>query len=176
MILKVYQKEITLSHAGARTLDVLIAYKLLKSQTLYQLSYAGIFLTCKGSYLIMTYPIPSYRYKCYTLNLMVVIQVLYLKAYGCTQYREAPQVPTKFLYSHDNLCYTPWSHVVQLLSSKSIIVNSLFALTEELMSAASWLLSPSWLSLLSVTSIAFILSFLLFCFVNCYLLYFQLCL
>ena len=41
MILKVYQKEITLSHAGARTLDVLIAYKLLKSQTLYQLSYAG---------------------------------------------------------------------------------------------------------------------------------------
>ncbi len=131
---------------------------------------------CKGSYLIMTYPIPSYRYKCYTLNLMVVIQVLYLKAYGCTQYREAPQVPTKFLYSHDNLCYTPWSHVVQLLSSKSIIVNSLFALTEELMSAASWLLSLSWLSLLPVTSIAFILSFLLFCFVNCYLLYFQLCL
>ena len=76
----------------------------------------------------MTYPIPSYRYKCYTLNLMVVIQVLYLKAYGCTQYREAPQVPTKFLYSHDNLCYTPWSHVVQLLSSKSIIVNSLLLL------------------------------------------------
>ena len=128
---------------------------------------------CKGSYLIMTYPIPPYGYKCYTLNLMVIIQVLYLKAYGCTQYREAPQVPTKFLYFHDNLCYTPWSHVVQLLSSKSIIVNSLFALTEELMSAASWLLSLSWLSLLPVTSIAFILSFLLFCFVNCYLLYFR---
>ena len=135
--------------------------------------YTSTFKFCKGSYLIMTYPIPSCRYKCYTLNLMVVIQVLYLKAYGCTQYREAPQVPTKFFYFHDNLCYTPWSHVVQLLSSKSIIVNSLFALTEELMSAASWLLSPSWLSLLPVTSIAFILSFLLFCFVNCYLLYFN---
>ena len=62
---------------------------------------------CRRSYLIMTYPIPSYRYKCYTLNLMVVIQVLYLKAYGWTQYCEAPQVPTKFLYSRDNLCYTP---------------------------------------------------------------------
>ena len=149
---------------------------VITSDAPYQLGHQGLFLFCKGSYLIMTYPIPSYRYKCYTLNLMVVIQVLYLKAYGCTQYREAPQVPTKFLYSHDNLCYTPWSHVVQLLSSKSIIVNSLFALTEELMSAASWLLSLSWLSLLPVTSIAFILSFLLFCFVNCYLLYFQLCL
>ena len=161
--------------SGFQTWDLNLKFTPLNNIYLYQNKHKKL-SNCKGSYLIMTYPIPSYRYKCYTLNLMVVIQVLYLKAYGCTQYREAPQVPTKFLYSHDNLCYTPWSHVVQLLSSKSIIVNSLFALTEELMSAASWLLSLSWLSLLPVTSTAFILSFLLFCFVNCYLLYFQLCL
>ena len=60
---------------------------------------------CKGSYLIMTYPIPSYRYKRYTLKPMVVPSTM----------RHHKYKPSFFI----------------------LIVNSLFALTEELMSAAS---------------------------------------
>ena len=118
----------------------------------------------------MTYPIPSYRYKCYTLNLMVVIQVLYLKAYGCTQCREASQVLTKFFILM--IIFTVHLEATWYSYSQSLVNNSLL-----LLQSNSYLLLHDcycYHDYHCFQLLQLLLSyFLLFCFVNCYFFYFN---